>query len=75
MEDKLTCLENHTTRYMNLIHSNTNPLLQKFQNVAAENSEIPANQTGNKTADEKDNKPSRHHKSFVVFMGHYIEDE
>ena len=75
MEDKLTCLENHTTPLMNLIHSNTNPLLHKFKNVATENSEIPANQTGNKTADEKENEPSRRHESFVVFIGHYNEDE
>ena len=77
MEDKLTCLENHTTPIINLTstHGNTNPFLQKFQNVAAVNSEILPNQTANKTADEKDNKPSKRHKSIVVFMGHYNDDE
>ena len=77
MEDKLTCLENHTTPIINLpsTHGNTNPFLEKFQNVAAENSEILANQTANKNADEKDNKPSKRHKSIVVFMGHYNDDE
>ena len=77
VEDKLTCLENHTTPIINLTstHSNTNPLLQKFRNVATENSKVPANQTANKTADEMDNKPSKRHESFVVFMGHYNEDE
>ena len=75
IEDKLTCLEYHTARLINLMHSNTNPLLQKFQNDAAENNEIPATQTGNKTADEKDNKRSKRHESIGIFMGHYNEDE
>ena len=64
-----------TTHLINLIHNNTNPLLQKFQNVAAENNEFPATQTGNKTADQKENESSNRHESFVIFMGHYIEDE
>lgn len=52
--------------------SNSNSLHKKSQNVgASENSDITTNQTTNKTADEKENEPSKRRESFVVFIGHY----
>ena len=58
---------------MTLTGSNSNPNWhQKSQNVAVpENSDITTNQTTNKTADEKENEPSKLRESFVVFIGHY----
>ena len=75
MEDNPICLANRTAPLMNLTHTNTHPWLQMSQNVTAENREIPANQTTNKTAGEKINKPSKPQESFVVFLGHYADDE